>query len=187
MKISLLLLTHDRYLMTKYILERLLSKPGVTDFELLILDNGSADKRTADLSNDPNFPLVPSGSVELLETNIGIAAGFNKLLRKAKGEYVVFLSNDILLGDNWLMDLLHFNQEVDKSGITSIHCEGEKGKYTAFLNKDDGFTHVWKPSMVSGVSMINRPALYAVGGFDSQLGLYGREREQYATRLNLLG
>ena len=47
-KVSLLLLTQDRYQMTKYCLENLLSKIGDIDYELLIFDNGSNDKRIFD-------------------------------------------------------------------------------------------------------------------------------------------
>ena len=188
-KISLLLLTFDRYQMTKYTLTNLLAKAGYSDFELLILDNGSADSRTTCLTAEKDFPAVQSGSLITEQTNIGIAAGYNKLLKKAKGDYIVFLTNDILLGDNWLVDLLHYNNEVDKAGLTTIFLEGEKGYFTKQLTDKDDFIYVWKPTnnITSGVSMISRLALEAVGGFDETLGIYGKERDQYAHRLSMLG
>lgn len=189
MKISLLLLTHDRYQMTKYCLLDMLKKTGYSDFELLILDNGSTDKRTTNLTSEEGFPLVKSGSVIEEATNIGIAAGFNILLRKAQGEYICFLSNDFLVGENWLADLLHYNNEIEKSGLTSLFSDGEKGFYTPLLNKQDTFTQVWKPTknITTGISLMSRIALDDIGAFDESLGIYGREREQYAHRLSNLG
>lgn len=188
-KVSILLLTLDRYQLTKYCLLNALAKAGYTDFELLMLDNGSKDKRTIELTSEKCFPEVQSGSSEFRSSNIGIAAGYNELLRKAKGEYICFLPNDILLWENWLVDLVHFNTEIEKSGLTSIHCEGEKGFFTPLLNIHDKFTHIWKPirNITSGVSLINRHVLNTIGGFDESLGIYGREREQYAERLHLFG
>ncbi len=187
--VSILLLTHDRYFMTKYCLLAALSKAGYSDFELLILDNGSNDQRTAKMCSDTDFPAVQSGIIECLDTNIGIAAGFNQLLRKAKGDYIVFLTNDILLGENWLADMIHYSNEIEHSGLVTIHCEGDKGAFGPLLNTISEFTSVWSPAnnITSGVSLISRIALEAVGAFDETLGIYGREREQYAHRLKMLG
>lgn len=186
---SLLLLTHERYQMTKYCVERLLSNAGTDDFELLVLDNGSKDSRVKNMFSEPWFPAVKKGSIELLDENIGIAAGYNKLLKKATGDTIVFLASDILLGDNWLVELLHYNEQIEKSGVTAIHAEGVKGTYTPLLNKNDKFTHAWKTpnNVMFGTSLINRHAFEAIGMFDESLGIYGREREQYCLRLAALG
>jgi GT2 family glycosyltransferase len=127
--------------------------------------------------------------LELSDVNHGIAKGYNKLIKKAKGENIVLLTNDILLDENWLVELIHWNSMVDKAGTTSIHCEGVKGSYSPLLNKSDSFTRVWLPpsGFTFGATLINRDALDAVGLFDERLGLYGREREQYCTRLKELG
>ncbi len=196
MKVSLLLLTHDRYQMTKYCLEALLSKiPSNITYELLILDNGSKDERTKEIKrlDDKTFRLIGG-------KNIGIAAGFNKLLDIAKGEYIVFLSNDILvLNDNWLSDLIYYNETIEKSGLTTIYCEGDKGMYMPLLKKNseveggpamgEDFVNAWKnqSGITSGISLINRNTYEKIGHFDSSLGIYGRERQQYARRLSLLG
>ncbi len=187
-KVSLLLLTLDRYQMTKYCVENMMAKAGDVDYEILILDNFSSDQRVVKYVRELNM-LDNVTLVEQIEKNMGIASGFNNLLNRAKGEHICFLSNDILLGNNWLLDLIHYNNQIDKSGLTSIHCEGEKGVYGPLLNhNDDSFTSVWQPkSTTSGVSLINRSAFESVGAFDESLGVYGREREQYASRLHMLG
>lgn len=88
-----------------------------------------------------------------------------------------------------MVDLIHWNEQVDKAGATSIHSEGVKGQYSPLLNKSDGFINVWVPPTgnVFGPILISREAFNAVGFFDERLGLYGKEREQYCTRLKELG
>ncbi len=213
-KVSLLLLLHDRYVMTQYCLENLISKIGDNDYELLILDNGSKDLRAYEFAcklkaAEQNRIMASSDQLspeakELLvssidqytkikvyrnEENKGIAAGYNKLLKEAKGEFICFIPNDILVGDNWLKDLMFYNSQIDKSGFTSIHCEGDKGSFGPLLNHDDTFSNVWKckNNVTTGISLINREALSFVGSFDELLGLYGREREHMAVRLSMAG
>ncbi len=188
-KVSLLLLTLDRYQMTRYCIDNMMAKSGDIEYELLILDNFSSDQRVKkycrELSMLDNVSLI-----EEADKNMGIASGFNHLIKEAKGEYICFLSNDILLGHNWLLDLIYYNNQIDKSGFTSIHCEGDIGAYSPLLNhNDDGFTSVWRPksNITSGTSLISRSALESIGAFDESLGVYGREREQYAARLHMSG
>jgi GT2 family glycosyltransferase len=173
--------------MTKYCVESLIERAGTDDFELLILDNGSTDNRIQNLTNE--LPPVKYGNIELLDTNIGIAKGYNKLLQKAKGENIVFVTNDILVCENWLVDLIHWNEQVDKAGATSIHCEGVKGSFSPLLTKYDTFTRVWIPptGIVFGITLVNRSTIEYIGKFDERLGIYGKEREQYWERLKLAG
>ncbi len=85
--------------------------------------------------------------------------------------------------------MIHYNEQIAKPGLTSIYCEGEKGVFTPQLTGSDSLMRVWKTTKNTtfGVSLIHRDALNAVGAFDESLGIYGREREQYAIRLHNLG
>ncbi len=213
-KVSLLMLLHDRFFMTQYCLEKMLSKIGDNDYELLILDNGSTDLRAYEFalklkqseqerilaSSDKLSPEAKSLLLTSIdqytkikvfrnEENKGIASGYNTLIKEAKGEYLCFLSNDIILDDNWLKDIIFHNDQIDKSGLTSIHCDGDKGSFVPLLNHDDTFTNVWKckNNITCGTFLINREALGFVGSFDESLGIYGREREHLAIRLGLAG
>jgi GT2 family glycosyltransferase len=195
-RVSILLLTLDRYQLTRYCLESLLKKAGDVDFELLISDQGSQDKKVwlylTSIVHSNKFRCTLTQAPQQQPTNVdtGIAAGYNRLLHQAKGEYIVFVPNDhMVLSQNWLLDAISFNDNIDKAGLTSIHAEGEKGFYSPLLNHDDTFTNVWLPksNITSGISLINRAALEAVGAFDETLGVYGKEREQYAHRLHMLG
>jgi len=181
----------DRFHITNYCFNKAIEKAGTKDFELLVLDNNSSDYRTS-TAKYINSDLIPSDKIFTVfdnQKNNGIAGGYNQLIKKAKGEHICFLPNDIVLSENWLVDLIRYNTDVYKSGLTSIHCEGDRGVYMPLLNERDEFTSVWKnkEGITSGVSLINMNALGAIGKFDETLGVYGREREQFARRLSLLG
>jgi GT2 family glycosyltransferase len=177
-KISLCLLTIDRYQLTKFCINDLLSKTGIDnkDVELLILDNGSKDKRIIDYG-------ITVANVHIKEpTNKGVSAGFNKLFKLATGDYIVTLGNDITVTQNWLKDLIFYNENVKNSGVSGIYCLLDKGIY----NKD---LKVFMPNsgLIYGVALWNRNLLNKIGGFDESLKGYGCEDSQFCFRSNKTG
>lgn len=77
-----------------------LAQQDIQDFELLVLDNGSLDGTPKELrklaSGDPRMVVVES------KKNIGYAAGHNILIRRARGEFVVLLNQDVELETGFL-------------------------------------------------------------------------------------
>ena len=191
--VSVCLLTIDRYWITRYTIELLLKNSGGVELELLVLDNGSKDKRIIDfiqgLVDSKKYPnLITVGLIEE-KVNIGVAKGFNKLFKEAKGDYICMVGNDILVDPNWVLDLVYYNSMVQKSGLSCIYCLLDKGEYKPLLTYDDTFLNVWqnKNNLVYGVTLFKRELLKEVGFFDERLGLYGCEDSQFAWRLSMLG
>jgi GT2 family glycosyltransferase len=191
--VSVCLLTIDRYWITRYTIENLLKNSGGVELELLVLDNGSTDKRIIPyiqqlIETKKYSNLITVGIIEE-EVNIGVAKGFNKLFKEAKGNYICTVGNDILVDVNWVLDLVYYNSMVQKSGLTSIYCLLDKGKYRPLLTNDDGFLNVWQNdnNLVYGVTLFNKELLNVAGYFDERLGFYGCEDSQYAWRLSMLG
>jgi GT2 family glycosyltransferase len=177
-KISLCLLTIDRYQMTKFCLADLLAKTGIDNknIELLILDNGSKDKRVINFGkNVSNFHIAE-------QTNIGVSAGFNKLFRLATGDFIVTIGNDITATQNWLKDLIYYNENIKNSGVSAIYCLLDKGLYNKKLD-------VFMPNsgLVYGIALWNKNLLNKIGGFDENLKGYGCEDSQYCFRANKTG
>ena len=177
-KVSICMLNIDRYIIGRYVLEKNLLNCGIPlqDIELLILDNGSKDKRAIDyLSGIANVFIQE-------QENIGVAKGFNKLLRKAAGQYVCLFDNDIILSDNWLKDFISFNKRVPKSGISAIHCVLEKGihipKYNIYV-PDNG--------TVYSTRFFHRSLLESIGGFNENLSTYGYEDSELTYRTATAG
>lgn len=163
------MLNIDRFQMGKLCLETALSNCGLNDIELLVLDNGSTDKRAIEY-------LSKIADVFISEKqNIGVAKGFNKLLRKATGQYIALIDNDILLNKGWLKDLLYFNKQIKNSGISAIHCVLEKGEY-------NGNVFLPPNGIVYSTRFFNRAFLNNAGGFDETISIYGYEDSQYCIR-----
>lgn len=192
-KVSICMLTIDRYWMTRYSIENLIEKAlrfeddkfePVVEIELLILDNGSKDQRVIDYCKDIADVFIQH------DTNIGVAAGFNELFRKSTGDYICLVGNDIVLHEGWLEDLIQYNNRIDKSGITAIHCVLDKGEYTPLpANDGDLLVKVWAPktNIVYGTCLFKRELLQSVGAFDENFGLYGCEDSQLAWRVSQSG
>ena len=78
-----------------------LSAQTFTDFEVLVIDNGSTDGSVDTLQNDwPEVRLIQ------LESNQGFAAANNQGAKLAAGEWVAFLNNDAYPEPGWLTALL---------------------------------------------------------------------------------
>lgn len=84
------------------------------DFEVVLVDNGSADG-SAQYVRD-NYPWVKL--VELPE-NIGFAAGNNRGLEAATGEFIVALNNDTRVEPDFLAELLAAASASPKAGMVA--------------------------------------------------------------------
>ena len=69
------------------------------DYELIVVDNGSAAPAAARAGEMADVPV-------LLERNLGFAAGMNRGLEAASGDYVAFLNNDTVVPARWASTLL---------------------------------------------------------------------------------
>lgn len=172
-KVSICILTMDRYWMTRYCIEHSLANCGHDNIEVLILDNGSRDGRVIYWGEQ-------LADQYIIETeNIGIAAGYNKLFRLATGDFICTISNDMLLSANWLRDMIHYNTTIPNSGITAIHCLLDKGELK------DG---VYQPT--SGIVYSNwlwsKKLLKDIGGLNPVF-YYGYDDAEYCYRAKMSG
>lgn len=83
----------------------ILSKTDGVDFELIAVDNGSTDETKLNLKPiaSKDSRLVPL----LLKENLGFSGGNNEAFKIARGKYIVFINNDVLVRNRaWLKTLL---------------------------------------------------------------------------------
>ena len=113
MKISVIVLNWNG---SKYLPECLdsLAAQTLRDFEVVLVDNGSSDG-SARLVRD-RYPWVHL--VELPE-NLGFAAGNNRGLEAATGEYLVALNNDTSVSPAFLAELLAVAKAHPKAGMVA--------------------------------------------------------------------
>lgn len=95
MKLSIITLTYNHLDYTKQYIERLYRY--TSDFELIIVDNGSTDGTVEYLKslNKDNLKFIFNSE------NLGFSKGNNQGIEISDGEYIGFLNNDILLYPNW--------------------------------------------------------------------------------------
>lgn len=97
--------------------------------ELIVVDNGSADK-TASMKERPGVRVLR------LESNLGYAAACNAGARAARGRYVLFLNNDTEPRSGWMGALLRGLAENPRAGIAggkSIDAQTGLTQATGFV------------------------------------------------------
>lgn len=78
-----------------------LARQTFTDFEVIVVDNGSSDDSVAWLlAHWPDVRLVR------LKLNLGFAAANNLGIRAARGRFIVTLNNDTLAEPDWLAQMV---------------------------------------------------------------------------------
>jgi len=71
-------------------------------YEIILVDNGSTDEMPEHLLHTEQYPLLILANDE----NQSYAAACNQGLEQAQGAYIVFLNNDTVVTDQWLMRML---------------------------------------------------------------------------------
>lgn len=91
---------------------RSLENCSFTDFEIIVVDNGSTNKNPDILKEE--FPDI---LLEKSKRNLGFAGGNNLGIKKAQGEYLLFINNDVEVERDFFEPLI---QELDSDRSVGI-------------------------------------------------------------------
>ena len=108
-KLSIHLVTHNGAAWLPYCLESL-SRQLSMDFFLLIIDNASLDNSVL-IVNDwlrAHAAIVSRTRVIQHKQNLGFARAHNQALAWSQSEYVMLLNQDVILADNYTLDIMKF-------------------------------------------------------------------------------
>ncbi|MCR4264362.1 MAG: glycosyltransferase family 2 protein [Candidatus Roizmanbacteria bacterium] len=176
-------------LLEKCISSIIASKPKMK-YEIIIVDNGSQEK----------IPIkTPDVTVIQNRENVGFGKANNQAVKKAKGEYVLFLNVDTEVTDDSISKLWNFireSQHVSIAGAKLLNTDKTDqpscGPFYSvsvtfgmlFLKGDHiGLTR-WSPDRVkqvdwvSGACMLMKKETFeSVGGFDEGIFMYMEEIE----------
>lgn len=122
MKLSIVIVNYN----VKYYLEQCLRSvkkaiDGI-DAEVIVVDNHSKDGSLKYL--EPLFPWVNFISSNF---NLGFAKANNKAIEQSKGEYVLLLNPDTIVGENVLRECLSFMDNHERAGgvgVRMLKCDG---------------------------------------------------------------
>ena len=187
-RIGIVVPTRDRADLLRACLNSVLDRTAYTDFELLIVDNGSVEKKTHEL-----FAQLKARDSRVTVLSDPGPFNFSRLCNKGAkavaGEMIVFLNNDTLVvDDTWLDKMLEFAQAPDIGAVGAkllypsrrvqhagvvLGMGGVAGHFGDGLAEGDENWLGWNkvPHEASAVTaaclMVERRKFEAVGGFDA--------------------
>jgi len=116
MKVSIIMITIDRYEILKETLDVILKNTGYDNFELCVADNGSTNKRVKEYIES----LKPAVFIENGE-NKGVAHTLNQLIEKSTGDLICHIGNDIVMTDDWMKSLVEHQTAIPDTGVNAVY------------------------------------------------------------------
>ncbi len=114
-QVSVIVLAYNRLEKTKTSIECILRHTLDADYELILVDNGSADDTCAYFESIHH----PKKTVVRITKNIGAFFGADSAQRYARGKYVVGIPNDVYVTKNWLSNMLRCAESDPRIGIVN--------------------------------------------------------------------
>lgn len=165
--------------------------------EIVVVDNGSTDGSAEFLAAQADVDFVRNAD------NAGAPRARNQAIARARGAYLVFLDNDVVVTDGWLRRLL-FHAEVDgQSGcvgpVTDRAGHNQQVEYAGNASTEDverfaaqrAAAHDRKfrgqTLMTSFCMLVRRGVVDEIGGFDERFSPWGFEDDDFSLRAALAG
>jgi GT2 family glycosyltransferase len=172
--------------------------------EYIIVDNGS--EKESYLKLETYIKSIPNEiQIELIRSNINTGFGGGNMIgvQKAKGKYLAFINNDVLLNDDCLLPLKEFMDQNEQVGVCGPQAFNSKNKilptidhfaslpreffgrkYLEFINskkypkRNKLYTEPQRGQFVAGSFMFFKAQdFYTIGGFDTNIFLYYEETD----------
>ncbi len=202
-KISIIIPFKDKAELLQSCIESILQKTTYQDYEIILIDNESAEKSTLEyletLKN--NFKI----SIHKYDKLFNFSAINNFAAKKAGGEYLLFLNNDTeVVSENWLEEMLKLfeDEKVGAVGAKLLYPNGkiqhigveihpEHGPvHTARMQEEDSvdFASPRECLAVTGACLMTRKRLFLeTGGFDEENLPIAYNDIDYCFKLRKLG
>lgn len=160
-KVSIIIPMKDKAKITKNCLESLYNKMTYKNFEIIIVDNGSVEEETREMlnyykSNYDNFRVIR------IESEFNYSYLNNQAVKKAKGEYILFLNNDTEVKDsNFLDEMVGYamQKHVGCVGIKLIYKDKKVQHAGVVLGYGGVAGHIFVPYDYSDVGLFGRLAM----------------------------
>lgn len=175
MKVSIILITINRYEQTKKTLDKILKNAG-HEFELLVADNGSDDGVIEYIKSlNPKYH-------RLNRENEGVARTLNQLILRAEGDLICHIGNDIDMDDGWLAKLVECHSKIPNTGIAAVHTVE-----TLYPAQNIEGLNVHPGKRVFGPKMFGRKLINKIGYYREDYHPYGLEDSDIALRSHYSG
>ncbi|MHB8153277.1 MAG: glycosyltransferase [Bacillati bacterium] len=196
--VSIITLSWNAVQFTKIALESIRAHTS-EPYEVVVVDNGSGEETRAWLRSidDSHVRVVYNAA------NCGYAGGNNIGLGHARGEFVVFLNNDVIVADGWLDGLTDAFVRIPGLGVsaprsnkvtghqqTSDHSyEGleEFGRYAQGRRQRYAQRGYVTDRAIGLCLCVDRRLIGEVGGFDERYGVGNFEDDDFCLRVRAAG
>lgn len=165
--------------------------------EILVVDNGCSEATRRWLDQLPGVSVIRN------EHNLGAPAARNQALARARGEWLVFLDDDVVVTQSWLSHLL-WHAEIDPLAAcigprTDRAAHGQALSYTGGdeTGRLEAFAadlharerHKFRHALLlsSFCLLTRRSVIEQLGGFDTRFSPWGFEDDDFTLRAALLG
>ena len=166
-----------------------------------IFDNASIDSRTSDYCKAvcESFAKTenPIKKQYFEETHKPIqdSLAYNKLFQRVEEDFICVLPIDVIVNDNWAIDLLNAIESVHSSGVVGIRTGEDKTQLSFALSipenaySTESMRPVWQPQefAIVGVFLMRTNVVRIIGGYDEFLFGAGYERDEMCYRFKANG
>ena len=115
----------------------------------------------------------------------------NNLINIGDSEYVVLFQSNLLVEDNWCVELLYYSKLIVDSGCVAIaNADNNDLDYQPLLTVNDDLKNVWvsKTNIVEGIIMVQRSLITKdIGWFDKLFDNTGFEQAEFSLKLAFSG
>lgn len=177
MNVSVLLLTIDRYHLTRDFAGEALKHAGYP-FELCITDNGSKEPEIFRWCEEQKPTLYIKN-----HQNKGTAQSLNRMIEENPADAWVFIGNDIEMPRGWLGEMVQqFEKLPEETGVMGIDWRGQEYEI-AHINGH----RILRTDKVFGAMFISKKLRGTIGKFCEEYGVYGLWDSDYSIRSRLAG
>lgn len=165
--------------------------------EMIAVDNGSTDGSAEYLAEQSDIQLIRN------EENLGAPHARNQALRHARGEWIVFMDNDVVVFPGWLERLRHHG-EIDP-GVGCVVPVSNRAAHGQQVEAPADRSHAamsafaaeraaacagrarYKQVFSSLCVLVRRDVIDRIGGFDERFSPWGFEDDDFSLRVALAG
>jgi len=109
--VSIIILTRNRKLLLQDCLNSLVNNLKNLSYEIIVVDNASTDDSAQVANNFAKATLIKN------KKNLGVAAGRNLGIHRAKGDFIVFLDDDTYITEDPFSKIIEFMRKDKDVGI----------------------------------------------------------------------
>ncbi len=196
MTTSIIMVTFNQLAMTKRAIASIRKHTPASAYELIVVDNASADGTPEWLAEQPDVKLLRQAK------NVGFPAGCNIGTASAKGDYLLLLNNDTVVTPRWLEQLTLAIESDERVGAvgpmtnyagygqmieTSYRTLDEMQRFAETYNVSSAERWEERMKLIGFCLMIKRSAWEAAGPLDESYGIGNYEDDDWCMSARLAG